>query len=94
MKALFLIVTAALSYFSMQECTKLQGTYTVQFDKKYHLESYRITYTDSTYLKVMRDAVSSKGEIVYDQYKAALKSKSDNPIMIDCREMVRIRSIL
>lgn len=82
-----MILLAVFSLFMPQQTTKLQGKYTVQFEKKYELESYQITFNDSTYLRVMRDAFSTKGKISYEKYKATLKGKVDeNPIEIDSRE--------
>lgn len=88
MKALILIVTVAFSVFIQQESPKLKGTYRVEFDKKYQLQHFQLTFNDSTYVKRMPDAVTSNGKVLYGKYKILLrKNNAENPIEIDSREI-------
>ena len=88
MKPLLLLISALFCFSGAQENPRLNGVYRVTFDKKYELQSYQITFSDSVYTKKMKDAVTYKGKIVYEKYKSLIrKDKSENPIEIDNREI-------
>ena len=86
MKTIFLLL--AWCCFLPQDNKKLNGVYRVEFEKKYQSQTYQLTFRDSTYVKRWPDAVTSKGIIKYDKYKAQLrKDMADDPIEIDLREV-------
>ncbi len=79
-------VIISLCLFLQQDKTKLNGTYTVIFDKGH--QGYKITFSDSIYAKKMPDASIYKGKIDYGKYKVSLKKdKEEDPIEIDNREI-------
>lgn len=66
---------------------KLKGVYRVEFDKKYQSQTYQITFNDSLFTKKWPDAITNKGKIKYEKFKATLKQNADdNPIEIDLRD--------
>lgn len=84
MKTIFILATAMFSFVSQD--AKLKGTYQVIYDKGQ--QGYQITFNDSTYVKKMPDAITSKGMIKYEKYKATIRKNSDDdPIEIDHREI-------
>jgi hypothetical protein len=86
MKTLFVLL--AFCCFLPQENKKLSGVYRIEFEKKYQTQTYQITFKDSSYTKRWPDAVTSKGVIKYEKYKALLrKDMADDPIEIDAREI-------
>lgn len=88
MKTLLMIAGVLFCFSAVQNETKLKGIYRVEFDKKYELQSYQITFADSIYTKRMKDAVTYKGKIAYEKYKVLLrKDKSENPIEIEIAEI-------
>jgi len=88
MKSIALLITAICCWFAAQDNPKLNGVYRVEFDKKYELPTYQITFKDSIYTKKMADAVTYKGKVTYDKYKAVVrKDKEENPIEIDSRDI-------
>jgi spore cortex formation protein SpoVR/YcgB (stage V sporulation) len=75
-------------FLLVQDNVRLNGTYKIEFDKKYAQQGYQITFSDSVYKKIMPDAVTSKGKIMYAKYKTILrKDKEENPIEIDNRDL-------
>jgi hypothetical protein len=84
MKTIVLIIVS--TFFLFIQDKKLQGKYRVEFDKKYELKGYDLTFTDDSYLKQMSDAVYSKGKITYGKFKSTLrKDNEEDPIEIDNR---------
>lgn len=85
----FLFLTACLLLgFSQQPKSKLNGTYRVEFDKKYELQGFQLNFNEDTFTKVMPDAVSYKGPLDYGKFKTTIRvSKEENPIEIDNREI-------
>ena len=84
MKTFLFIAAASLSLLAQQE-TKLRGVYKVYFDKGQ--QSYQMTFSDSTFVKKMPDAITYKGKIAYGKYVAVVrKNMEDDPIEIDNRE--------
>lgn len=70
-----------------QETPKLHGTYRIVFEKKYEQQTFKMVFDDSIFKKVMPDAVTYKGKIKYEKFRAFLKyGKDDNPIEIDKHE--------
>lgn len=88
MKTIFACIAVAFIALFPQENPKLKGTFRVEFDKKNGQPSYQITFNDSTFSKKMPDAITYKGKIVYDKYRATIRqNKDDDPMEIDNREM-------
>ena len=85
MKTITLILLCAFSIF---QAKKLQGKYKVEYDKKYELKSYEMTFTEDAYMKQMADAVYTKGKISYGKFRTTLrKDNEEDPIEIDNREI-------
>ena len=83
MKTLVIIAIATLSFIPQE--ARLKGTYKVVYDKGQ--QGYQFTFGDSTYVKKMPDAITYKGLIKYEKYKAIIRKNSeDDPIEIDHRE--------
>lgn len=88
MKTLAIIITAICTLFPAAQKAKLNGVYRVEYDKKYELQGYQFTFSDSVYVKKMKDAVTYKGKIEYEKYKVLIrKDKSENPIEIAANEI-------
>ena len=86
MKIISLILLSVLSCF-LQE-NRIKGVYRIEFDKKYQTQTFQVTFNDSLYVKKMPDALTSKGKIKYEKFKAVLKQNNDDdPIEIDLREV-------
>ena len=87
MKTIALILLCAFSLF---QTNKLKGKYKVEFDKKYELKGYEMTFTEDAYMKQMADAVYSKGKVSYGKFKTTLrKDNEEDPIEIDNRELAK-----
>jgi len=88
MKTFVLLLTAAFCCSFYQESPRLKGIYRIEFDKKYALHGYQVTFADSVYTKKMPDAVTSKGKISYDKFKTTFRKNADeDPIEIDNRDI-------
>jgi len=86
MKILAFPILLFYSFFLQPQTSKLNGIYKVIYDKPQ--QGYQIVFKESTFEKVMPDAVSYKGTISYGKYKVTLRqSKDDDPIEIDNREI-------
>ena len=82
------ILLSLITIILLQANVKLDGTYKVEPDKKFAQQPYQITFNGSVYQKIMPDAVTSTGEIIYGKYKTLLrKDKQENPIEIDNRDL-------
>ena len=90
MKTILLLLFAAAAFFIQEKAPRLNGTYKVVYDKNYGLQPYTITFSDSTYIKKMPDAVTTKGKIHYEKYKVTLRKNNDeDPVVIDIREAAK-----
>ncbi len=87
MKLISTIIFLMFFGFIQQEPTKLNGTYRIEFEKKYEQQTFKMIFVDSIFKKVMPDAVMYKGKIKYEKFRAVLRySSDDNPIEIDKRD--------
>ena len=87
MKLLLTFVSVFMFGLFQQETPKLNGTYRIVFEKKYEQQTFKMVFVDSIFKKVMPDAVTYKGKIKYEKYRAVLRySSDDNPIEIDKRD--------
>lgn len=88
MKPLFLFIALLSAFFSFQQPPRLKGAYKLEYDNKYQLQTCKLTFGDSTYVKKLPDGLTGKGKIVYGKYKVTLEpDNNDNPIVIDLREL-------
>ncbi len=87
MKLIITLIAIAVWGLNPQEATKLNGTYRIEFEKKYEQQTFKMVFADSIFKKVMPDAVMYKGKIKYEKFRAVLRySTDDNPIEIDKRD--------
>lgn len=87
MKLLLVFIFIFMIGLFQQKTPKLNGTYRIEFEKKYEQQTFKMVFADSIFKKVMPDAVMYKGKIKYEKFRASLKyGKYDNPIEIDKRE--------
>ena len=87
MKSLLLLLLIGLyPAYLQQDAAKCVGTYKVVYDKGQ--QGHEITFSDSTFVQKMPDAITYKGKIKYEKFKVLLrKSTDENPIEIDKREI-------
>lgn len=82
----FLLYLTITFFFSVQNTSKLNGTYNVIYDKGQ--QGYQITFSDSIYAKKMPDASIYKSRIDYGKFKVVIRrDKDEDPIEIDNREI-------
>jgi len=82
------ILFSIVALIWIQGNVKLSGTYKVELNQKFAQQPYQVTFNGSVYKKIMPDAVTSTGEIIYGKYKTLLrKNKEENPIEIDNRDL-------
>lgn len=87
MKVILTVILGAFFCIIQQGNGRLNGKYRVEFDKKYALPGYQITFNDSIYRKVMADAVMYKGRMNYGKYVATIRRDAgEDLIEIDNRE--------
>lgn len=86
MKAAIPFFFVMLSSLFPQE-PRLSGTFKAVFDAKYAQTGYQITFNDSTYVRRMPDAVTSRGAIKYEKFRAIIRKNTDEDALeIDKRE--------